>query len=894
MRRAAILVLLALGLALSAAPLARAAAPEGIHKIQHVVMIMQENRSFDSYFGTYPGANGIPAGVCVPGGEGKPCVAPFHDPEVINVGGPHGVRASKIDVNGGKMDGFINALAAGKQECTGGTNPECTCKSKARCADVMGYHDAREIPNYWSYAKNFVLQDRMFESVASWSLPSHLALVSGWSAVCPLGSTNPLSCSSSLEPPKPSPKVKRPWTDITWSLHKAGVSWGYYVFEGTEPDCVADEAITCEPATQTPKTPSIWNTLPAFTDVSEDGQLGNIQSLSNFFTAVHSEPSCGLPNVSWITPNGKVSEHPPASVATGQTYVTTLINAIMRSPCWSSTAIFVSWDDWGGFYDHVVPPAIDANGYGLRVPAMVISPYAKAGYIDHQQLSHDAYLKFIEDDFLGGARLNPATDGRPDSRPSVREEAPGLGSLTSDFNFSQQPRQPLLLSPHPEAGAASSAPGSPQLPALETDLAAPSGTGATLNATVNPDGSAVSDCHFEYGTSTSYGTSVPCEKLPGSGTTPVAASASIAKLSANGIYHYRVVATNSVGVGTGPDMTFREVAAPPTAQTEPASAITETTAAVNGLVNPAGSEVTDCHFEYGTTNAYGTSVPCEKLPGSGTTPVAVSAVLSGLSVNTTYHFRVVATNADATSSGSDVTFATLPNPPALETLAANLVSQRTARLNASVNPNGGTVTDCHFEYGTSTSYGTSVPCATLPGSGTSAVAVSASLTALSVNTTYHYRVVATNAGGTSDGADRTLKTLPNAPAAVTLPATNVMGKAARLNASINPNGGEGTACDFEYGTSNTFGKVIPCSPSPGSGTSPVRVVANVKNLTLATTYHFRVVATNAGGTSYGLELTFTTSATSGVKGAATAGLGCQRQGVRKAAAGGLSPCPAAL
>ncbi|MGZ4323203.1 MAG: alkaline phosphatase family protein, partial [Solirubrobacteraceae bacterium] len=152
-----------------------------------------------------------------------------------------------------------------------------------------------------------------------------------------------------------------------------------------------------------------------------------------------------LPAVSWVVPNDKVSEHPPAQISTGQTYVTELINAIMRSPDWNSTAIFLSWDDWGGFYDHVVPPVADINGYGLRVPAMVISPYARQGYIDHQTLSHDAYNKFIEDDFLGSARLNPATDGRPDPRPSVRESSPLLGELTNDFDFTQPPRPPVIL-----------------------------------------------------------------------------------------------------------------------------------------------------------------------------------------------------------------------------------------------------------------------------------------------------------------------------------------------------------------------------------------------------------------------------------------------------------------
>ena len=121
----------------------------------------------------------------------------------------------------------------------------------------------------------------------------------------------------------------------------------------------------------------------------------------------------------------------------------------MRGKDWKSTAIFLAWDDWGGFYDHVQPPTVDRLGYGLRVPGIVISPYARRGYIDHQTLSFDAYAKFIEDDFLQGERLDPATDGRPDPRPSVRENSPLLGNLVSDFDFRQSPRQPMLLAQRP-------------------------------------------------------------------------------------------------------------------------------------------------------------------------------------------------------------------------------------------------------------------------------------------------------------------------------------------------------------------------------------------------------------------------------------------------------------
>ncbi len=465
MRKASLIVFMVLlGLATTGCQGATAAPLEGIKKIQHVVMIMQENRSFDSYFGTYPGANGIPAGVCEPDPLHGSCVTPFHDSNNRNYGGPHSAAEAAADIDGGRMDGFIGQAERGLH-CGGGTEPACSpCNQETAgaCVDVMGYHDAREIPNYWTYAENYALQDDMFASSASWSLPEHLFTVSAWSAACPNGDPNPMDCGNSIvQPFHENPTSTYAWTDITYLLHNSGISWAYYVYKGAEPDCESDSAMTCAPVQQGPTTPGIWNPLPNFTDVQLDGQLGNVQSLTNFYTAVHEKSSCGLPNVSWVVPNQRVSEHPPSSlVSSGQAYVTTLINAIGRSPCWNSTAVFLSWDDWGGFYDHVVPPNIDQNGYGLRVPGLVISPYAKMGYVDHQQLSHDAYLKFIENDFLGGARLNPATDGRPDPRPDVREEAPGLGNLESDFNFNQAPRPALILPTHPAPGPASNPPGS--------------------------------------------------------------------------------------------------------------------------------------------------------------------------------------------------------------------------------------------------------------------------------------------------------------------------------------------------------------------------------------------------------------------------------------------------
>jgi phospholipase C len=443
--------------------------PPGIHKIKHVIIIEQENRSFDNYFGTYPGVDGIPMKngqptVCDPNPATGGCTKPYHDTADIDGGGPHNEKDAIADVNGGKMNGFIVQRDTGKNSaanCRSELDPACS-HAAGTTPDVMGYHTAAEIPNYWTYAKDFVLQDHMFEPVKSWSLPDHFYLVSGWSAKCK--NANPMSCVSSIVHPAGrnsvaamqaavtqalttgTADITAAWTDITWLMYLHHVSWAYYVQTGDQPDCDNDGAETCAPVAQSATTPGIWNPLPIFEDVQKDGQLKNILPLNSYFA---SAKAGRLPAVSWVTPSQADSEHPPASVHQGQAYVTAVINAAMESPDWDSTAIFLQWDDWGGFYDNVVPPTVDQNGYGLRVPGLVISPYAKKGYVDHQILSSDAYLKFIEDDFMSGARLNPKTDGRPDPRPDVREDEKILGNITNDFDFDQKPRAPVLLPTNP-------------------------------------------------------------------------------------------------------------------------------------------------------------------------------------------------------------------------------------------------------------------------------------------------------------------------------------------------------------------------------------------------------------------------------------------------------------
>jgi phospholipase C len=344
---------------------ARAGTRRGIHKIRHVVVIVQENRSFDSYFGTYPGADGIPIKngkptVCSPDPKTHVCVEPYHDTSDRNAGGPHDTINAIRDINGGRMDGYQGEARKGRfLACHATDNPGCSLTPSK--PDVMGYHDWHEIPNYWDYARNYVLQDHMFEAVNSWSLPAHLSLVSGWTARCSKHG-DPQSCKSALNAPFGATghgkKVDYPWTDLTWLLHRDKVSWRYYIANGTQPDCAGSEMF-CSESPQSASTPSIWNPRPRFDTVQRDHQLGNIQPLRDFYRAARKGT---LPAVTWITPSQALSEHPPALVTAGQTYVTRLIDSVMRSPDWKSTAIFLAWDDWGGFYDHVKPPRVDGAG----------------------------------------------------------------------------------------------------------------------------------------------------------------------------------------------------------------------------------------------------------------------------------------------------------------------------------------------------------------------------------------------------------------------------------------------------------------------------------------------------------------------------------------------------
>jgi hypothetical protein len=297
-------------------------------------------------------------------------------------------------------------------------------------------------------------------------------------------------------------------------------------------------------------------------------------------------------------------------------------------------------------------------------------------------------------------------------------------------------------------------------------------------------------------------------------------------------------------------------AAPPAAITGPVTAVGPSSANATGTVNPGG-QATTWYVEYGTSTSYGSRTP-NRSAGSGTANVAVSAPLSGLAPGTTYHYRVVATNAAGTSRGADGIFVTL-SPPSVATGAATDVSVTSATLTGAVDPNG-RATTWYFEYGTSTGYGSRTPDRSA-GAGTSSLGVSAPVSGLARGRVYHYRLVATSDAGTSHGADRTFSTI-GAPTAVTDPAFSITPTSGRLNGTVMPNG-QSTSWFFEYGTSTRYGSRTP-RRNAGSGTNPARVSEPLTRLRPATTYHYRLVARNASGTSVGADRTFDTSFPPGV------------------------------
>ncbi len=400
---------------------------------------------------------------------------------------------------------------------------------------------------------------------------------------------------------------------------------------------------------------------------------------------------------------------------------------------------------------------------------------------------------------------------------------------------------------------------------------------ATLNGTASANG-AVTTITFDYGTTVAYGSSVNATQSPlAIGSVNSAVSAPLTGLVCNTTYHYRANANNGIG-GTinGSDISFTTAACAavaPTVTTVAASALTTTTATVNGTVSANGASTT-VTFDYGTTIAYGgagSPLTATQSPlSSGSVSAPVSALLSGLTCNTTYHFRVNANNGvGSTVNGADLTFTTAACAavaPTAITIAASALTATTATLNGTVTANGATTT-VTFDYGTTIAYGgagSPLSATQSPlSSGSVSAPVSALLSGLTCNTTYHFRVNANNGvGGTINGSDLSFTTAACAavaPTATTAAATSITMTTATLNGTLSANG-TATTVTFEYGATVAYGSTINAAQSPlASGAVNTAVSAAVSGLTCGTTYHFRVKANN-GLTTNGSDLAFSTAA----------------------------------
>ncbi len=375
------------------------AAPKTSTPIKHFISLMQENHTFDNYFGTYPGAEGIQPSTCMPydiyAGPDSACVKPFHITDSIPIFDPdHSATTSETDFNLGKMNGFVYALSLKGQDGS----------------LAMGYYNCTDLPYYWNLADNYVLFDRMFSSAQDGSFINHVY----WVAAQPFA--RPL-------PNGVTPEV----ATIFDRLEAAGISWKFYV-ENYDASVNYRTSATVELTDPNRVSQIIWVPLLNLDRFLDNPKLAShIVDLSEYYTDLQNGT---LPAVSYIVPSG-ASEHPPGSVQSGQKFVRGLIQELMRSTSWSSSAFMITYDDWGGWYDHVQPPQVDDYGYGFRVPGLLVSPYARKGYIDHTQYDFTSMLKFVENNW-GVAPL--------------ADRDANANDIAHAFDFSKPPRPPEFIS----------------------------------------------------------------------------------------------------------------------------------------------------------------------------------------------------------------------------------------------------------------------------------------------------------------------------------------------------------------------------------------------------------------------------------------------------------------
>jgi phospholipase C len=366
MRPLCLVVLLILLLAPSAQVSFAAATNGGANPIQHVVIIVQENHTFDNYFGTFPGADGIK--------NDPPSVHPYHISGRID-DLCHSTACARADYDGGKMDGFLSTEGS---------------------KETFGYYDQSDIPYYWSLALNYTLFDDYFTSAMGPSLPNHLYLVAGQDdrvADSVVNQRSNLDIGS-----------------IAGSLEAAHVSWAYY-----SPYVVGNE-----------------NALGLIPSVAHNATMSRHLAMTDAFLT--DLQSGNMPSVSYIMADDGYNEHPPADVATGQAWVRSIVSAIQATSYWPSTVVFITWDDYGGWYDHVAPPQVDGHGLGFRVPLLMVSPFAKHGYVDHTLSDHTSLMKFVERTF----GLLPLTQRDATSSGLTDALSFNYGSRSRDDSFAMQ------------------------------------------------------------------------------------------------------------------------------------------------------------------------------------------------------------------------------------------------------------------------------------------------------------------------------------------------------------------------------------------------------------------------------------------------------------------------
>jgi len=380
-----------------------AALPTGANQIKHIIFILKENHTFDNYFGTFPGADGATTGKLHDGRT----IPLGPAPNFYNQDPGHSFGDALLAIDGGKMDGFDLIEDA---------------RQNGKLINYTQFHQD-EIPNYWAYASHFVLADEFFTSIHGPSFPNHLYTIAAQSgeAINNPDVNGAWGCNDGInarvEALDPSGKrfEERPCFDfqtVADSLNSAGLTWRYY----SPPSGVPGFIWCAYDAVKHVRFGPQWRTnVRRIAKIPGDIAQGDIA------------------NVTWITTDTELSEHPDEGGSCGgENSTVDIVNAIMKSPAWSSSVIFISWDDFGGFYDHVAPPQVDVYGLGPRVPMLIISPFAKAGYLEHQQLEFSSIVKFMEEIF---------------GLPFLTARDTNSNDMFDAFDFVGTPQPPMVLKP---------------------------------------------------------------------------------------------------------------------------------------------------------------------------------------------------------------------------------------------------------------------------------------------------------------------------------------------------------------------------------------------------------------------------------------------------------------